>query len=298
MIVLLRKVAISVAMLAMVLAAFSTPVQAASPLTLPLVVPLFVLTFTTDLALAMIDVSMMDMDDVLEHHVMKVDASNTLQSEPYPNSQSGTRGESLIHNSLMKKLQSHAEIGFGDPSLTCGDWYEVVNTYLRETSDFHQDYKIVSAGSSGNKRRVLVDDLVGFVALNTNEEAYFEHSDISVPIHKGSFIKFTGSDLHRTVVNKGHVHFLGPFELRSFVKVSVAVDPPPSTAPSDVPSSHPSESLHESQNPSQTFTENVQPSQQPSLKPTDDTSGVGQGGIFSEVYLVLVIGCWMIFFLT
>lgn len=70
----------------------------------------------------------------------------------------------------------------------------------------------------------------------TNEEAYFDHPHMSVPIRKGSFIRFTGSDQHRTVVNKGHVHLLGPFELKSFSKVT---EPPPTGAPTDAPTTSP-----------------------------------------------------------
>ena len=180
---------------------------------------------------SMIDVSIIDTEDLLleTHMVMEVDAScDTLHSVPYPPSKpaTGSRGKSLIHSRFLKKLQKVAGMEAPNPSLVSLDnnWHEVYNTYLHGTSDYHQDHKVVP----GSQERELVEDLVGFVALNTNKEAYFEHSEMSVPIREGSFIRFQGSDPHRTVVPKGgHVHLLGPFELKSFAKVGA----PPATTP-------------------------------------------------------------------
>ena len=155
-----------------------------------------------------IDVSMIDMEDILQHHHVVMDSS-----DPYEHgSSSYARGVSLIKSELKNLLMKTAnqDIGAGASSMD-PSWHKVQTTFLSSTSDYHQDHK--------HDDGTLVEDQVGFVALNTNNDAYFDHPDMKVPIHEGAFIRFNGSEPHRTVVNKGNVHLLGPFDLKSFGKV-------------------------------------------------------------------------------
>ncbi len=154
-----------------------------------------------------IEVSMIDMDEVLENHHIVTDSSDPYGASPYAGN--GARGVSLIKSGLKKLLlkTANAEIGEMNPS----EWHEVQTTFLSGTSKYHKD--------RNHEDFMLVEEEVGFVALNTNNDAYFDHPDMKVPIREGAFIRFKGSDPHRTVVNKGSVHLLGPFDLKSFGKV-------------------------------------------------------------------------------
>ena len=153
-----------------------------------------------------IDVSMIDMEDILQHHLVVMDSSDPYGGSPY------ARGVSLIKSELKNLLMKTAnqDNGAGASSMD-PSWHKVQTTFLSSTSDYHQDHK--------HDDGTLVEDQVGFVALNTNNDAYFDHPDMKVPISKGAFIRFNGSEPHRTVVNKGNVHLLGPFDLKSFGKV-------------------------------------------------------------------------------
>ena len=153
-----------------------------------------------------IEVSMIDKEDILENHRIVTESSKSYNG-------SYSRGTSLIKSKLKKILMKTAnqDIGACAASIDKSEWHEVQTTYLTGTSNYHQDHK----HNDGS----LVEDQVGFIALNTNDDAYFDHPDMKVPIREGAFIRFNGSDPHRTVVNKGTVRLLGPFDLKSFSKV-------------------------------------------------------------------------------
>ena len=158
-----------------------------------------------------IEVSMIDMEDVMENHRIVTDSSDPNNGSPYPVAgDKGARGVSFIKSNLKKILTKTANMGTVemDPS----EWHEVQTTYLTGTSNYHQDHKHDGAAT-------LVEEEVGFIALNTNDDAYFDHPDMKVPIREGAFIRFKGSDPHRTVVKQGSVHLLGPFDIKTFGKV-------------------------------------------------------------------------------
>ncbi len=170
-----------------------------------------------------IEVSMIDMQDVMENHRIVTDSS-----DPYGGS-SYARGVSLIKSELKNLLVKTAN----DPS----EWHEVQTTFLSATSDIHQDYH---QDRKHNEAATLVEEEVGFVALNTNNDAYFDHPDMKVPIREGAFIRFKGSEPHRTVVSKGNVHLLGPFDLKSFGKVgSYDLTPNPTRSVTPSPTKSP-----------------------------------------------------------
>jgi hypothetical protein len=54
---------------------------------------------------------------------------------------------------------------------------------------------------------------VGYVFMNDNPDAYFQHGDVSLPVKEGTFISFRGDIPHNTIVNKGTVTLLGPMEM-------------------------------------------------------------------------------------
>ena len=161
-----------------------------------------------------IEVFMIDMEDLLENHRIITDSSIPYQGSSY-NGNKGSRGLSMIKPGLKKLLIKAANQGINPSQLiemNPSEWHEVQTTFLTGTSNYHQDHK-------HDQATTLVEDEVGFVALNTNEDAYFDHPDMKVPIREGAFIRFKGSDPHRTVVNTSSVHLLGPFDLQSLGKV-------------------------------------------------------------------------------
>ncbi len=169
-----------------------------------------------------IEVSMIDMQDIMENHRIVTDSL-----DPYGGS-SNARGLSLIKSKLKNLLVKTAN----DSS----EWHEVQTTFLSKTSNYHQDRK-------HDEDATLAEGPVGFVVLNTNNDAYFDHPDRKVPIREGAFIRFNGSEPHRTVVNKGIVQLLGPFDLKSFEQVGWGGASPtmqPSEASSESPSVAPS----------------------------------------------------------
>ena len=61
-----------------------------------------------------------------------------------------------------------------------------------------------------------VDDDVGIIFLNTNDDAYFNRKDAQVPVVAGTLgVTFHGGFDHNTVVNSGSVHIAGPFHLKT-----------------------------------------------------------------------------------
>ena len=69
--------------------------------------------------------------------------------------------------------------------------------------------------------------------MNDNDNAHFNYDGKIVPITKGSLVRFNGKRLHNTVVEKGHVNLLGPFEGRYLQRVNVmfASGTPPTEEP-------------------------------------------------------------------
>ena len=184
-----------------------------------------------------VQVSMLDIDDIESNHRVVIDSSDPALGNYYgaaPNK--GPRGDSFVNSKLKAMLQNSGSGAslLEDPTFGISEnvWHQVQTTYLTGTSHRHQDYK--ANGGCGNVE--LVDDTVGFVVLNNNDNAYFDHPSKSVPFRKGAFIRFKGSDPHRTGVNKGHVHILGPFDMNSFSKVG---DDSPTYEPTNEPTYSP-----------------------------------------------------------
>ena len=58
----------------------------------------------------------------------------------------------------------------------------------------------------------LVTTSTAFVFMEDNDDAYFTVGGMSVPVVKGSLVRFNGARSHHTIINSGSVELLGPFE--------------------------------------------------------------------------------------
>ena len=84
------------------------------------------------------------------------------------------------------------------------------------TTDVHTDYEQV------NEERVLVNDKVGLIFLNSNEDAAFSHGvNEPIPVKAGTLVVFDGDVPHSTIVKSGAVRIAGAFRLDSFSLVSI-----------------------------------------------------------------------------
>ena len=65
-----------------------------------------------------------------------------------------------------------------------------------------------------NGKRQLVTTPTSIIFMNNNPNAYLslDEEGMSIPIIKGSLVKFDGSKLHHTIINDGIVQLVGPFE--------------------------------------------------------------------------------------
>jgi hypothetical protein len=61
--------------------------------------------------------------------------------------------------------------------------------------------------------RTMVEDYVGFIFLNDNDQASFVHGSNSVTPQKGRLVVFEGNVPHQTIVRSGKVNLAGPFRL-------------------------------------------------------------------------------------
>ena len=92
---------------------------------------------------------------------------------------------------------------------------EVRTSLIDRSTHEHVDHY-----SNGEK----VHEDVGFVFLNSNPDAHFQHGKDTVPIKAGNLVTFKGDVTHNTVVKSGQVHLLGPFDMVNFKGVG---DVPP-----------------------------------------------------------------------
>ena len=48
--------------------------------------------------------------------------------------------------------------------------------------------------------------------MEDNDDAHFTIGSMSIPVVKGSLVRFNGARSHHTIINSGSVEMLGPFE--------------------------------------------------------------------------------------
>jgi hypothetical protein len=137
-----------------------------------------------------------------------------------------TRGEAQISGSFIDKIRGNSGLPsfFYAPS---GD-YAMPTRVLTETSVPHVDYyPQMVAGTE--RKPVGNNELIAFVMLNTNEDAYFSIGETSVPVMEGTSIIFPGNVVHHTVIRSGSIKLLGPFDILGMQCVEATL------APSSVP---------------------------------------------------------------
>ena len=218
-----------------------------------------------------------------------------------------TRGQVLLRPAFIQSIKINAGLNpfSANRGLRNGDRTHddvmVQTTYLTSTSERHEDGMIdeisgcklpVHAFGGGNQ--------VGFIPVNTNKDAHLDVDDSCFPIEEGKLVKFDASSPHHTVVNRGHVNLIGPFQLHSMKDVGPPADQcsadslaaiyqefcnqdidcapsaQPSPGPSSEPSAFPSETPSDAPTgtPSDTPSISMEPSDVPSLAPSSNPSGV------------------------
>jgi hypothetical protein len=98
-------------------------------------------------------------------------------------------------------------------------------TVITSTTCRHSDKLGEKADTCDDEHfvRRSVDARVGFLVLESNPDAYFDHGDVSIPIEKGSFIHFDGGVPHNTVIKGGYVKMIGPMDLKTFCMVGSGI---------------------------------------------------------------------------
>jgi hypothetical protein len=163
-----------------------------------------------------VDVSDIAIDESM--YSVLVDASN----DGTPTYFSGRRnGQVALKPAFVHSLKSSA--GITPFSAETGDVI-VDMTLLTSSSARHIDR--LPPDEKGYRPSVPAGDRVGFYALNTNTDAYFDADDMCVPIEEGKLIHFDGNIPHHTVVKGGSVSLIGPFHLKTMKGVGSPVPPP------------------------------------------------------------------------
>jgi len=81
----------------------------------------------------------------------------------------------------------------------------VATTQIQKTTQRHTDYYTDAQGVARP-----VEKATAFLFLNDNPDAYFHYGETSIPIKKGSLVRFNGLQPHNTVIGSGTVELLGP----------------------------------------------------------------------------------------
>lgn len=99
----------------------------------------------------------------------------------------------------------------------------VQTTFLSSSSVRHVDK--LPFNEEGIRPPVPKGEQVGFVPLETNDDAYFDVDNECIPIREGNLVQFDGHLPHHTVVNSGSVSLLGPFHTKTMHNVGDCTSP-------------------------------------------------------------------------
>ena len=169
---------------------------------------------------AEVHVSDIDVDPSMYTILINADKAD----EAVPHHHRGkTKGQIALRPSFVRKIKSDAAFGgaaadgiFFDNDVGGGGSIVAPMTTMTQTSEAHVDTVLHYADRPGVPR----DDKVGFVFLNTNDDAHFDVGDTCIPALKNRLVFFDGAEsVHRTVIERGRVHLLGPFHVKTFVGV-------------------------------------------------------------------------------
>lgn len=169
---------------------------------------------------AEVHVSDIDVDPSM--HAILIDADKADEAVPHHH-RGKTKGQIALRPSFVRKIKSDAAFGgaaadgiFFDNDVGGGGSIVAPMTTMTQTSEAHVDTVLQHADRPGVPR----DDKVGFVFLNTNDDAHFDVDDTCIPALKNRLVLFDGAkSVHRTVIERGRVHLLGPFHVKTFVGV-------------------------------------------------------------------------------
>eukprot|EP00591_Stephanopyxis_turris_P008380 CAMPEP_0195510812 /NCGR_PEP_ID=MMETSP0794_2-20130614/3348_1 /TAXON_ID=515487 /ORGANISM="Stephanopyxis turris, Strain CCMP 815" /LENGTH=317 /DNA_ID=CAMNT_0040638303 /DNA_START=39 /DNA_END=989 /DNA_ORIENTATION=+ len=107
------------------------------------------------------------------------------------------------------------------PLQNVDDSIRTICSVLVSTTNRHTDHLSTMPGICDDPdhfryRAVDSETRTAFVFLEDNPNAFFNHGEKSVPVTKGNMVIFDGRIPHHTVVNKGKVKLLGPFDPKTF----------------------------------------------------------------------------------
>ena len=129
-----------------------------------------------------------------------------------------TKGQIALQPSFVRKIKADAADTFinnGILSATGGSIIAPMTT-MTQTSKAHVDTTL----QYENRPGVPTDDKVGFLFLNTNDDAHFEVDDTGIPARKNRLVTFNGGkSIHQTIIQRGRVNLIGPFHVKTFVGV-------------------------------------------------------------------------------
>ena len=91
-------------------------------------------------------------------------------------------------------------------------------TTIVDTTEPHIDHVRDADGTSHP-----VTTSTAFIVLNNNNNARFSFNGMSIPVMRGSLVRFNGGDhKHHTIIESGSVDLLGPFEGESLRRVGIS----------------------------------------------------------------------------
>lgn len=173
---------------------------------------------------AEVHVSDIDVDSSM--YTILIDADKADEAVPHHH-RGKTKGQIALRPSFVRKIKSDAALGGGaaDGIFFDNDGGSIIApmTTMTQTSEAHVDTVLQYADRPGVPR----DDKVGFVFLTTNDDAHFDVDDTCIPALKNRLVLFDGAkSVHRTIVERGRVHLLGPFHVKTFAGVGSTQDCP------------------------------------------------------------------------
>ena len=128
-------------------------------------------------------------------------------------------GKSIrLSATVIRKVKALEDIlPFSEPA-----GHDMITTVITKTTSMHRDHS-----RDINGKHQLVTTPTSIIFMNNNPDAYLslDEEGMSIPIIKGSLVKFDGSKLHHTIINNGIVQLVGPFEGNRLTPVGAPADP-------------------------------------------------------------------------
>jgi hypothetical protein len=144
---------------------------------------------------------------------------------PGENDNGRKSGEAFLSRQGMEKIReavglTGGHFAGGSANTGAGGGATVQATLISKTTPLHAD-----SHWDSERTPMRADERAGFVVLNEDHEAYFNHDGTMVPLVQGSLVTFEGSIEHNTIVKSGSVLLAGPFDLATFENVGLGPCP-------------------------------------------------------------------------